>query len=78
MKNGMDMMLDEMNDRRAADKQRIAALEAQVSRLQEALRTQDKWWWESVGEGQAAESDEQLTERWGLHPGDLDPVKGGK
>lgn len=55
---------------------RIAELEQQVTRLQNALREQDKWWWESVGEGQAAHSDGQLTEQWGLHPGDLDPVKG--
>lgn len=61
---------------RMADKQRIAELEAQVARLQAALREQNKWWWESVGEGQAADSDDQLADRWGLEPGDLDPVKG--
>ena len=69
---------DRMSTLLALAENRIEELEAQVSRLQGVLRNQDAWWWESVGEGQASCSDDQLIEQWDLHLSDLDPVKGGE
>lgn len=67
--------LEIRGDREIALANKVERLWAKVERLQRALRDQNRWAWELVGEP-AADDDTQISERFGLEPGDLDPEPG--